>query len=232
MTTEELIAELVATLDDRRLSRTERRALREVLAEAPLDERARLQVEAALFEAAAAALADPRDAAVISWLKASLAALRGAPANAEIQPSHAWFGPDDHLAEALIAQLSAARASIDACVFTITDDRIAEALLAAHGRGVLVRVITDDEKSSDPGSDIGRLERGGIEVRSDNGPAWMHHKFAVLDGARVLTGSYNWTRAASEENHENLLVCADPALVRGYAGHFEHLWARFAFGMR
>jgi phosphatidylserine/phosphatidylglycerophosphate/cardiolipin synthase-like enzyme len=228
--TDDLIAALVATLHDGRLSRTERRALREVLAAAPLDEPAQRQVEAALFDAAAAALADPRDAAVIAWLRASLAALREVPAAAPREASRAWFGPDEPMAEALTAQLAAARAHIDACVFTITDDRVADALLAAHARSVRVRIVTDDEKSADPGSDIGRLERAGIEVRSDRGPAWMHHKFAVLDGERLLTGSYNWTRQAARENHENLLVSSDPALVHAYAEHFERLWARFGFG--
>jgi phosphatidylserine/phosphatidylglycerophosphate/cardiolipin synthase-like enzyme len=233
MKPEELITEMAATLEDRRLSRTERRALREVLAEEPLDEPARLRVEAALFEIATRALADPRDAAIVAWLRASLAALREAPADpAPVAPSHAWFGPDDPLADTLAALLAAARASVDVCVFTITDDRIAAALEAAHSRGVRVRIVTDDEKSADPGSDIGRLERRGIEVRSDASPAWMHHKYAVLDGERLLTGSYNWTRAAAEGNHENLLATSDPALVRAYAEHFERLWARFAFGAR
>ena len=41
----------------------------------------------------------------------------------------------------------------------------------------------------------------------------MHHKFALFDGRRLMTGSFNWTRSASEQNEENLIVTADPVLV-------------------
>ena len=113
------------------------------------------------------------------------------------------------------------------CVFTITDDRITTAILEAHARGVAVRVLTDDEKSHDLGSDIDRLRAAGIPCKMDVGnAAHMHHKFALFDGRRLMTGSFNWTRSASEQNEENLIVTADPALVAAFAGRFEMLWGR------
>ena len=63
-----------------------------------------------------------------------------------------------------------------------------------------VRVLSDAEKSQDRGSDIRALEQVGIPVVLDDGPAHMHHKFAVFDSSRVLTGSFNWTRSATREN--------------------------------
>ena len=113
------------------------------------------------------------------------------------------------------------------CVFTITDDRIADAMLAAHRRGVRVRVITDNDKALDEGSDAQRLERAGVALRIDQTEHHMHHKFAVFDGERLLTGSYNWTRSAARNNEENLIVTRDPGLVRAFSEEFERLWARF-----
>jgi phosphatidylserine/phosphatidylglycerophosphate/cardiolipin synthase-like enzyme len=67
--------------------------------------------------------------------------------------------------------------------------------------------------------------RGG---RSDPGiNGHMHHKFAVFDAARLLNGSYNWTRGAADTNYENLVDTADPRLVAAFAAEFERLWNRF-----
>jgi len=55
----------------------------------------------------------------------------------------------------------------------------------------------------------------------------MHHKFALFDGRLLLTGSYNWTRGAADDNHENFVVTDDPHLLRAYAQAFEDLWHQF-----
>jgi mitochondrial cardiolipin hydrolase len=52
----------------------------------------------------------------------------------------------------------------------------------------------------------------------------MHHKFALFDGARLATGSYSWTRSAWAANHENIIVLAEPPLLRRFAEVFEGLW--------
>jgi cardiolipin hydrolase len=62
----------------------------------------------------------------------------------------------------------------------------------------------------------------------DRSPYHMHHKFAILDGATLLTGSYNWTRGAARDNEENLIVTDEPRLVNPFALTFEHLWAKLA----
>jgi phosphatidylserine/phosphatidylglycerophosphate/cardiolipin synthase-like enzyme len=88
-------------------------------------------------------------------------------------------------------------------------------------------VITDDEKSHDLGSDIDKLQMVGIPCKMDSGnAAHMHHKFALFDGLRLMTGSFNWTRSASEQNEENLIVTPDPVLVNAFSNRFEQLWAK------
>jgi phosphatidylserine/phosphatidylglycerophosphate/cardiolipin synthase-like enzyme len=139
-----------------------------------------------------------------------------------------FFSPGEACLDAIVRALGEARRSADACVFTITDDRIAQALAEAHRRGVKVRIITDNDKARDEGSDADALAGLGIPVRKDETEAHMHHKFAVLDGARLLTGSYNWTRSAARNNQENLVLTDDPRLVEAFAREFERLWALFA----
>ena len=87
-----------------------------------------------------------------------------------------------------------------------------------------VRLLTDDDKSFDRGSDIERLEAAGVPVRTDRSEHHMHHKFALFDRALVITGSYNWTRSAARHNRENLLVSDDPRLVAPYLRRFDEDW--------
>jgi len=124
--------------------------------------------------------------------------------------------------------LSSARKTLEICVFTITDDRFSKVLLDAHKKGVEVRIITDDEKSIDPGSDIEAFLKAGIKLRMDCSHAHMHHKFAILDGLIIMNGSFNWTRSASKENRENVMVSNDKAFVAQFQKEFEHLWQEFA----
>lgn len=78
------------------------------------------------------------------------------------------------------------------------------------------------------GSDVARLKAAGVPVRCDRTPAHMHHKFAVIDGRFLVTGSLNWTRAGVLENCENVLVLDAPAVAGRYTAQFNALWAAFA----
>ena len=101
-------------------------------------------------------------------------------------------------------------------------------MLECHQRGLDVRVITDNEKQHDLGSDIEWLREQGVPLRIDKGPYHMHHKFALFDGQILLNGSFNWTRSASDYNEENLLVTDQVQLVADYRREFEKLWQRYA----
>jgi len=94
----------------------------------------------------------------------------------------------------------------------------------AQARGVQIRIISDDDKSMDLGSDLAHLSKAGINCRLDRTTAHMHHKFAIADQDLLLTGSYNWTRSAATENDENIVVTNNPRLLRCFAGKFEEMW--------
>ena len=149
----------------------------------------------------------------------------GSEARAVIADS--YFSPGDDCRKQIIEYLARSGKKVDICVFTITDDRISRAIIDAHRRGVDVRIITDNEKALDRGSDVDRLARGGIPVRVDRTMYHMHHKFALFDGSLLLTGSYNWTRTAAESNEENFIVSSDPRFVVRFSQLFEDLWKRF-----
>ena len=141
--------------------------------------------------------------------------------------ANAYFSPGEDVKKRLIGMCEHAGQSLDVCVFTIADDQLCQALIEAHRRGVKVRVITDDQKTKDIGSDIHLLVKAGIEVRTDDDSAHMHHKFAIRDNVMLASGSFNWTRSATTKNQENIIVTNEKKLVSDFLKQFEKLWQDF-----
>ncbi len=225
MTSPDLDQALRQTLADRQLSRGERRALRALLEDEREQWRELGVLRSRAFAIATEALHDPRDAQILEWLQEVL----GLAAHVAQPESHgdlaeARFSPGEDCLEMIRKELDFTRQRADICVFTITDDRITRAIERAADRGVRLRLLSDDEKAWDAGSDIERLRARGIPVAVDSSPAHMHHKFAIFDGARLLTGSYNWTRSAAQHNEENLVLSDDRRLLSAFQQEFDKLW--------
>ncbi len=139
-----------------------------------------------------------------------------------------YFSPGTSCLNAILEQIEAARSSLKICVFTISDDRITRAILQAHRSGIKVKIVTDNEKLHDQGSDIRQLAQAGVPVRVDNTSNHMHHKFAIVDNTVVVTGSYNWTRSAALYNHENIIVTSAKPIVEGFCEEFDRLWSEMS----
>ncbi len=218
---------LKQTLEDYRLSRGEKRALTEVLGDAVSDPRRLGVVRSRVFDIARQATADPQSAGVIDWLE-DVVKLLQPQTNDQQRTCEAYFSPGEQCVRKITNLIGCADETIDICVFTITDNRIADAILEAHNDGREVRIVTDNDKANDAGSDIYDLGRRGVPVRVDRTDYHMHHKFAIFDNRQVLTGSYNWTRGAANSNQENLVVSEEPVLLRSFQQEFEKLWKAFA----
>ncbi len=134
------------------------------------------------------------------------------------------FSPGKDIPETLSFLIDRAVKSVDLCVFTISDHRLGEKLTEAHQRGVQVRIISDDQKMNDRGSQVSLLDMAGIPVRIDHSRYHMHHKFGIIDGRIAFSGSYNWTYTATKHNQENLLVTTNYDIVHQYLEEYENLW--------
>jgi len=134
------------------------------------------------------------------------------------------FSPEMDCVELIQDFLKSAQSTIDICVYTISDDRISELLMGLHRAGRNIRIITDDQKKDDAGSDIRRLHKKGVPVKEDLSQSFMHHKFAIIDKTALMTGSYNWTRGAADRNYENLIYTENLELVNPFVAEFERLW--------
>lgn len=228
MSPKEFDALLVGTLADRRLSGSERDLLRHGLADAALDEPKRAVFRSRVFDLAKNQLTDVAAKELLDWVESTLKLLLPEQERRMTQHSEAYFSPGGDCPERIARLFHETRSHADVCVFTITDDRIADAILNAQGRGVTVRIITDNDKAQDLGSDIERLAAAGIPVRIDRTPFHMHHKFALFDGTRLLNGSYNWTLGAARDNLENIVITDDAHLIGTFTGEFERLWRSLA----
>ncbi|KAF7689480.1 mitochondrial cardiolipin hydrolase [Silurus meridionalis] len=125
----------------------------------------------------------------------------------------------------LLEHLLSARVSLDLCMFCFSNIQLSRAVLLLHSRGVRVRVLTDREYMAITGSQIAVLLKAGICVRHELAITMhMHHKFAVLDSRKLITGSLNWTMTAVQSNQENVIVIEEPELVQSYEEEFNKLW--------
>jgi len=148
-------------------------------------------------------------------------------------PSH---DPQLDCARAIVDLFDAAKKTAHVAIFTLTEQRIVQAMIAAHKRGVAVEVVTDAGQSRSPHNPvqqqmIAQLQRAGVPVRlAVKQTALMHNKVAIFDGRTVCTGSFNWTNAAEKHNDENLLVVDGAQVAAAYEKYvFQRILATETF---
>ena len=147
-------------------------------------------------------------------------------------PEHAapdiqvFFSPRGGCTDAIVKELTAAKETVLVKAYSFTPAPIAKAVVDAHKRGVKVRVILDKSQRTEKYSSATFLKNAGIPTYIDDKHAIAHNKVMVIDGATVITGSFNFTKAAEESNAENLLVIRDSGIAGEYTknwqAHLEH----------
>ncbi|MDJ0839470.1 MAG: phospholipase D-like domain-containing protein [Acidobacteriota bacterium] len=216
---EELLRE---TLGRVKFSRAEKQTYSRLLNEIGDDRRMLSAMRETAFDMVREHIQDGKDRALLNWLEDVVKMTSGRSTLPQQSGTRAFFGPGCR--DTIVQLLKTAERSLDICVFTITDNRLSREIVAAAARGVAVRIISDDDKAEDIGSDVADFARQGIPVRVDETHHHMHHKFTLVDGEKVLTGSYNWTRSASDFNDENMVVISDMPTVRAFEEEFAKLW--------
>ena len=122
----------------------------------------------------------------------------------------------------MVKELGNAKKMVLVQAYSFTSAPIAKALVDAHKRGVDVRVILDKSQRSEKYSSADFVAHAGILTLIDAKHAIAHNKVMVIDGETVLTGSFNFTKAAEEKNAENLLVIRDKAIAEKYTQQLGH----------
>lgn len=141
--------------------------------------------------------------------------------SSEKAPLRVCFSPEGKCTDKIIDAIHSAQSSISVAAYAFTCPRIAEALRDAYRRGIDVKLLIDKSQLKEKYSQLSFLLKEGIPVYIDPAEGLGHNKTMLFDNRWVLTGSFNFTRAANSKNAENILLIDDPSLAQIYKKNWE-----------
>lgn len=137
----------------------------------------------------------------------------------------ACFTPGEDCTDEIVSEIDQAEKSILMQAYGFSSPPIAHALMNAHGRGVDVRVILDKSQRKqkcvcDGVSCVAIISYAGIPVLIDTIKGIAHNKVMVIDGKKVITGSFNFTKSAQKRNAENVVVITSEEMAAKYTNNW------------
>lgn len=157
----------------------------------------------------------------LSALKRFILALFLSVSVATAKDIQVFFSPHGGCTEAIVKNLESATNTVLVQAYSFTSAPIAKALVDAHKRGVNVTVILDKSQRTERYSEADFFLHADIPTFIDAKHNIAHNKIMVIDGHTIITGSFNFTKAAEAENAENLLVIDDPKLAARYTANWK-----------
>jgi phosphatidylserine/phosphatidylglycerophosphate/cardiolipin synthase-like enzyme len=123
------------------------------------------------------------------------------------------FSPRGNITERIIEEINKAKQEIYAAVYMITSKKIVDALINAHNKGVIIKIVTDHGCIQSPYGKAYHLMQAGIPVKiyyppgsNKKFPPLMHAKYAIIDQKISIEGSFNWTNSAELFNEEHVRI--------------------------
>jgi len=166
-----------------------------------------------------------------------------------ISPTQNWWNSGNGL---IGNTLNRAQQRVDFALFVFSDQNLSNILGVRQQQGVTVRGVIDESfifRSYSEGLDLlgVALPDDRCRLEAENRP-WggaiatlgtptlpdgdlLHHKFAVVDGRWVITGSQNWSDAANHSNDENVVVIENATVAAHFEREFERLYGTAALGV-
>lgn len=132
--------------------------------------------------------------------------------------------------EVVLKNIISAQTSIKACMAWFTNFNIFKALRHKLKEGVEIVMITNNDLINNGGYclNLNELIDKGLKLHLAEYPDLIHHKFCIIDGKVVMTGSYNWTFFSENINRENMIVIKDdPSVIVSYNAEFELLVGKY-----
>ena len=137
------------------------------------------------------------------------------------------FSPHGGCTARIVDEIGKAKKTLRVQAYSFTSAPIAKAVVDAQKRGVDCEVLLDKSQAKQTYSEVDFFHNQGVPTFIDDRHAIAHNKIILIDDATVITGSFNFTKAAEESNAENLLVIKGDAdlaakYARNYAEHRAH----------
>ena len=140
------------------------------------------------------------------------------------------FPPQQNYATRAVAAYNKETEKIDVHMFRITDRRHTDAMIAAHKRGVPVRMIVDRSEYRDPERlwdpwNVDRLYAAGIPLRWQGHAGDNHEKLVLLYGQNLtIFGSSNWTTSSANSQQEHNYFTGKNAIFQWFSAQFDRMW--------
>jgi phosphatidylserine/phosphatidylglycerophosphate/cardiolipin synthase-like enzyme len=133
-----------------------------------------------------------------------------------------YFSPKGGATEAIVREINAARSEILVQAYSFTSKPIAKALVDARKRGIRIEAVLDKSQRREKYTSADFVAHAGIQTYIDAQHAIAHNKIIIIDRSTLITGSFNFTKAAEEKNAENLLILkGNKTLAERYIRNFE-----------
>lgn len=131
------------------------------------------------------------------------------------------FSPRGGCTEAIVQQINQAQREIKIMIYSFTSESVAVALLQAFNRGVDVEIIIDEGNDKSRYSQTPLMRQNGIKVYVDGKEVIHHNKVIIIDQEIVITGSFNFSKAAEQSNAENLIILKSAELANIYLANYQ-----------
>ena len=159
----------------------------------------------------------------------ALALLLGLPLlTSATEPSvQVGFSPEGTARQLVLDTIASAETSIQILAYAFQSKDIAQALIAAHQRGVEVRIVVDKKRNQGKTSQAAMrlVVSNGVQLRTNDHFHIHHDKAMIVDGDAVETGSFNYAPSAETVNSENVVVIRGmPEVSRQFIAHWQSRW--------
>jgi phosphatidylserine/phosphatidylglycerophosphate/cardiolipin synthase-like enzyme len=135
-----------------------------------------------------------------------------------------YFSPENNVENIILERLRKAKISVNFMAFSFTSNGIGEMMIRKAREGIRIQGIFENRGTKEAHSQYTKMKLEGLAVKLDHNRSLMHHKVIVIDGCRVITGSYNFSRNADRSNDENILIIDNKEIAEEYLSEFRRLW--------
>ncbi len=140
-------------------------------------------------------------------------------------PIQVYFSPEDKVMDRLIPLVSSAQSNIQFMAFSFTDYPLAKAMIDRAAAGVNTAGIYEKVGSETEGAEMKTFYCAQVPVRQDGNPRFLHDKVIILDNHIVISGSFNFSSNATQNNDENVIIIDSPQIASLYLQEFDRLWS-------
>ena len=135
-----------------------------------------------------------------------------------------YFAPENDTISALLDEINSAKQSIYFMAFVFTHHELGKKIRERFENEIKVEGVFESLGSGREFSQYKLMDEAGIRVFKDTNPAMMHHKVMIIDEKTVITGSYNFSESAADDNCENLLIIKNNRdIAQAYLAEFNRL---------